>query len=98
MVPSNVNYFWEDVVCKYWKWAQNIGLPGVRHMKPALSVMHAKAHNWTCQVKHLLVSLNVLLVSSFQLTRLLSQKKYYSNCRPNITICHKTFETVNNTE
>ena len=41
---------WEDIVCKYWKWAKKVGGVEGSGMKPALSVMHAKAHNWTCQV------------------------------------------------
>ena len=49
MSCANVKIFWEDIVCKYyWKWAQKVGIPS--GMKPALSVMHGKAHNWTCQV------------------------------------------------
>ena len=43
-------FFWEDIVCKYWKWARKAGGLEGSDMKPALSVMHAKAHNWTCQV------------------------------------------------
>lgn len=50
MIPAGVNFFWEDVVCKYWKWAKKAGGLNGSSMKPALSVMHAKAHNWTCQV------------------------------------------------
>ncbi|XP_067055175.1 uncharacterized protein [Acropora muricata] len=50
MIPSGVKYFWEDIVCKYWKWARKAGGLDGSNMKPALSVMHAKAHNWTCQV------------------------------------------------
>lgn len=42
--------FWEDIVCKYWKWAKKAGGVEGSGLKPALSVMHAKAHNWTCQV------------------------------------------------
>ena len=42
--------FWEDIVCKYWKWAGKAGGLGNCDMKPALSVMHTKAHSWTCQV------------------------------------------------
>jgi len=48
MFPAGVSFFWEDIVCKYWKWAEKVGLPD--GMKPALSVMHAKAHSWNCQV------------------------------------------------
>ena len=50
MIPAGVKYFWEDIVCKYWKWARKAGGLEGRDMKPALSIMHGKAHNWTCQV------------------------------------------------
>ena len=52
MMPNNVEYMWEDIICKYWKWAQNIpnNSMELQNMKPVLSVMHAKAHNWSCQV------------------------------------------------
>jgi hypothetical protein len=52
MIPNNTEYMWEDVMCKYWKWAKNIPNNSMEQqsMKPALSVMHAKAHNWSCQV------------------------------------------------
>ena len=49
MLPAGVKYFWEDLVCKYWKWAGKVG-GSEMNMKPALSVMHAKAHKWSCQV------------------------------------------------
>ena len=49
MAPAHVKFFWEDVVCRYWKWAGKVGLPPA--MNPALSVMHGKAHVWTCQVR-----------------------------------------------
>ena len=50
MLSAPVKYFWEDVVCQYWKWAQKVDGVSTSAMMPALSVMHAKAHNWTCQV------------------------------------------------
>jgi hypothetical protein len=52
MVPNNVKYIWQDIICKYWKWAlkTNLDKSENHEIKPALSVMHAKAHNWTCQV------------------------------------------------
>ena len=50
MLPAGVKYFWEDIVCKYWKWAGKVG-GSEMNMKPALSVMHAKAHKWSCQVR-----------------------------------------------
>ncbi|KAJ7337885.1 hypothetical protein OS493_008043 [Desmophyllum pertusum] len=49
MFPAGVEFFWEDIVCKYWKWAAKVGGSEMT-MKPALSVMHAKAHKWSCQV------------------------------------------------
>jgi hypothetical protein len=38
-------------MCKFWKWAQKSD-PAFNgyHIKPALSIMHAKAPNWSCQV------------------------------------------------
>ena len=35
---------------KCWRWASKIGGHETTDMKPALSVMHAKAHKWSCQV------------------------------------------------
>ena len=51
MQPANVTFIWVDVICKYWKWAWNAGLLEECLVKPDLSVMHIKAHNWTCQVQ-----------------------------------------------
>lgn len=52
--PRGVQWLWEDIVCQYWPWAQNKSpmFPQSRamNMKPALSVMHSKAHSWHCQV------------------------------------------------
>lgn len=50
MLPAGVQFFWEDIVCRYWKWASKIGREETKTMRPALSVMHAKAHKWSCQV------------------------------------------------
>lgn len=49
-LPKNVQFFWYDVVCKYWPWIQKHNKEVSEKMKPALSVMHAKAHAWYCQV------------------------------------------------
>ncbi|KAL9977461.1 hypothetical protein ACROYT_G014866 [Oculina patagonica] len=49
MFPAGVIFFWEDIVCKYWKWAGKVGGLEDLNMKPALSVMQTKAHRWTCQ-------------------------------------------------
>ena len=50
MQPANVNFVWVDFICKYWKWARNAGLLKECYIKPALSVMHTMAHNWTCHI------------------------------------------------
>ena len=42
MIPSSVTFFWQDVVCQYWKWLQKIDNTSSNSMKPALSVMHGK--------------------------------------------------------
>jgi hypothetical protein len=49
-IPLHVQYFWYDVVCKYWPWLQKHDNQTAQLMRPALSVMHAKAHSWSCQV------------------------------------------------
>jgi len=49
-IPAGAKYFWEDIVCKYWKWARKAGGLEGSDMQPAFCIMHAKAHNWTCQV------------------------------------------------
>lgn len=56
LLPLGVQYLWQDVICKYWPWAKKQACKddrfeqAVTNMKPALSVMHAKAHQWSCQV------------------------------------------------
>lgn len=49
-IPKKVEFFWYDVVCKYWPWLKKNDSETSQVMKPALSVMHAKAHSWSCQV------------------------------------------------
>ena len=44
MIPARVAFFWEDIVCKYWKWAKKAGGVEGSRMRPALSVMHAIGH------------------------------------------------------
>ncbi|XP_072041208.1 uncharacterized protein [Amphiura filiformis] len=56
MLQEGVQFMWQDVICKYWPWAKKQQQKpeyarGTTAMKPALSVMHAKAHAWDCQVK-----------------------------------------------
>ena len=50
MIPRKVSFFWEDVACKYWPWLAKKDATTASLMKPALSVMHGKAHSWPCQV------------------------------------------------
>lgn len=49
-----VEFVWEDIICQYWPWAERKRhlFPELmaKEIKPALSVMHAKAHSWHCQV------------------------------------------------
>ena len=52
-VPKNASCWCQLLLgghSKYWKWAAEVGGSEAGLVKPALSVMHAKAHNWTCQV------------------------------------------------
>ena len=52
--PQGVQFLWQDVVCQYWPWARGksplFPQSKAMKMKPALSVMHGKAHSWHCQV------------------------------------------------
>ena len=46
-----LKFFWQDIMCKFWKGAQKSDKNFCsQQIKPAVSVMHSKAHNWTCQV------------------------------------------------
>ena len=55
--PLGVRFLWQDVICKYWPWAVKLAArkpefqQAVTAVRPALSVMHAKAHAWHCQVR-----------------------------------------------
>lgn len=55
MVFPNASFLWSDVICQYWPWAQKLTtthseLQETMKATPCLSVMHAKAHSWPCQV------------------------------------------------
>ncbi len=54
LVPQGVMFLWQDVVCKYWPWLtslpEELSPQEAFLMKPALSIMHGKAHIWSCQV------------------------------------------------
>ena len=45
-VPRETLFFWYDVICKYWPWLKKNDIITCQKMKPALSVMHSKAHAW----------------------------------------------------
>ncbi|KAI7811312.1 hypothetical protein IRJ41_013022 [Triplophysa rosa] len=52
----NVQFMCTDVICKYWPYLQRVvndcpELSPLLDMKPFLSVMHAKAHAWKCEIK-----------------------------------------------
>ena len=51
MKDKKVKFFWSDVACKYYPWLQKIDIGLSEVMTPALSVMYAKAHSSSCQVK-----------------------------------------------
>ncbi|XP_036935335.1 uncharacterized protein LOC119008777 [Acanthopagrus latus] len=53
---ASSRFFCMDVTCKYWPYLQRItkSCPELQHllnMKPFLSVFHAKAHDFKCEVK-----------------------------------------------
>lgn len=51
LMEKPLDFFWQDIICKSWNWACNCSPELAQsNIKPALSLMHAKAHNWTCQV------------------------------------------------
>lgn len=56
VLPRKVEFLWQDVICKYWPWAVKLAeqdakfKSAIQTVKPALSVMHAKAHALECQV------------------------------------------------
>ncbi|KAJ8337429.1 hypothetical protein SKAU_G00386490 [Synaphobranchus kaupii] len=52
----NVSFFCTDIACRYWPYLERMvekvpELQDLTKMKPFLSVMHAKAHTWKCEVK-----------------------------------------------
>ena len=50
MLKKGVKFIWYDVVCKYWSWLKERDPFLADQMKPALSVMHGKVHEASCQV------------------------------------------------
>ena len=60
LLPQGVKFMWQDVICKYWPWftslPKELSPPEAFLMKPALSIMHGKAHIWNCQVIYTKIS------------------------------------------
>ncbi len=52
LTRNNTLFLWYDVVCQYWPWLIKHDPVLAGQTKPGLSVMHAKAHSWTCQVSY----------------------------------------------
>ena len=55
LASRQVTFFCMDVACKYWPYLQRVAksCPELQHllnMKPFLSVFHAKAHDFKCEV------------------------------------------------
>jgi hypothetical protein len=57
LASSSPTFFCMDLACKYWPYMQKIikSCPEFQHlleMKPFLSVFHAKAHDFKCEVSN----------------------------------------------
>ncbi|XP_039862225.1 uncharacterized protein LOC120717989 [Simochromis diagramma] len=55
-VPGHITFLCADVACKYFPYLTSVAqqCPELRNllsMRPFLSVMHAKAHTWICEIK-----------------------------------------------
>ena len=60
MKEQSVQFFCQDVICRYWPWlertvAKHPQYNNLLTSKPFLSVMHGKAHDWSCQVILLII-------------------------------------------
>ncbi|XP_047239079.1 uncharacterized protein LOC124878929 isoform X2 [Girardinichthys multiradiatus] len=56
LANRHITFFCMDVTCKYWPYLERVtkSCPELQHllqMKPFLSVFHAKAHDFKCEVK-----------------------------------------------
>lgn len=66
LANRNIMFFCMDVTCKYWPYLRRVAekCPELKHlldMKPFLSVFHAKAHDFKCEVMehyHMMVLLH----------------------------------------
>ncbi|XP_076733121.1 uncharacterized protein LOC112434374 [Maylandia zebra] len=55
-IPGHITFLCSDVACKYFPYLTKVAqqCPELRNllsMRPFLSVMHAKAHTWKCEIK-----------------------------------------------
>lgn len=55
LASQTVKFFCSDVICKYWPYLERVvrfcpELEDLLNMRPFLSIMHAKAHSWMCEV------------------------------------------------
>lgn len=50
IIPNNTTFIFADVMCKLWPYMCRIDSTVSTKIKGALSVMHAKGHNLSCQV------------------------------------------------
>ena len=50
MTQKKVKSLWYDVICQYWVWLKARNPFLANQMSPALSMMHGKMHNLSCQV------------------------------------------------
>ncbi|KAL3993372.1 C-type lectin domain family 4 member M [Sarotherodon galilaeus] len=51
-VPGHITFLCSDVACKYFPYLTKVAqLRNLLSMRPFLSVMHAKAHIWKCEIK-----------------------------------------------
>lgn len=56
MREKEVQFIWQDIICKYWPWRKK-ALAKMGHgtgggARPALNLMHGKLHSWACQVSN----------------------------------------------
>jgi len=55
---TQIKFVCQDVICRFWPWLEKVrehlknepGVQSTMEMKLFLSAMHAKAHDWVCQV------------------------------------------------
>lgn len=53
-----------DHMCKFWPYIEREHAELTTHTKPLLSVLHAKFHDWACQVWYKYFSSKVVMMTS----------------------------------